>query len=74
MKKYAFIVENNEGTWDVWSFFGDIPIASRKERVENELEEFLSYEFFPRFGWGCGLTRLARAWELMMVEKEQEVY
>ena len=37
MKKYAFIVENNEGTWDVWSFFGDIPIASRKERVENAL-------------------------------------
>ena len=35
-----------------------------KERVERELEEFLSFNFFPRFGGGIGLTRLARAYEL----------
>jgi aspartyl/asparaginyl-tRNA synthetase len=35
-----------------------------KERVEKELEEFLSFTFFPRFGGGIGLTRLARAWLL----------
>lgn len=35
-----------------------------KERVEKELEDFLSFEFFPRFGGGIGLTRLARAWNL----------
>ena len=35
-----------------------------KERVEKELEDFLSFDFFPRFGGGIGLTRLARAWEL----------
>jgi hypothetical protein len=37
MNKYAFIVRNNEGTWDVWSFLNDIPIPSRKERVQNAL-------------------------------------
>ena len=40
-----------------------------EERVSKELEEFLSYEFFPRFGGGIGLTRLARAWELLQEEK-----
>lgn len=37
MNKYAFIVKNNEGTWDVWSFLSDIPVPSRKERVQNAL-------------------------------------
>lgn len=32
-----------------------------KERVEKELEEFLSLSFFPRFGGGIGLTRLIDA-------------
>jgi aspartyl/asparaginyl-tRNA synthetase len=35
-----------------------------KDRVEKELEEFLAFDFFPRFGAGIGLTRLARAWNL----------
>lgn len=39
-----------------------------KERVEKELEEFLSFEFFPRFGGGIGLTRLARAYILRQQE------
>jgi aspartyl/asparaginyl-tRNA synthetase len=29
-----------------------------KERVERELEEFLSFDFFPRYGGGIGVTRL----------------
>ena len=29
-----------------------------KERVENELDDFLSLNFFPRFGGGIGITRL----------------
>lgn len=37
MNKYAFIVKNSEGTWDVWSFLSDIPVPSRKERVQNAL-------------------------------------
>jgi aspartyl/asparaginyl-tRNA synthetase len=36
-----------------------------KERVEAELDEFLKFDFFPRFGGGIGLTRLARAWSLL---------
>lgn len=32
-----------------------------KERVEKELEEFLSLKFFPRFGGGIGVTRLIDA-------------
>ena len=31
------------------------------ERVEKELKEFLSYDFFPRFGGGIGITRLINA-------------
>jgi len=32
-----------------------------KERVEKELEDFLSLDFFPRYGAGIGMTRLMRA-------------
>jgi len=32
-----------------------------KERVESELETFLNFNFFKRFGGGIGLTRLIRA-------------
>jgi aspartyl/asparaginyl-tRNA synthetase len=36
-----------------------------KERVENELEEFLSHKFFVRSGAGMGVTRLIRAMKIM---------
>lgn len=35
-----------------------------KERVEQELNEFLAHKFFPRFGGGMGMTRLIRALKL----------
>jgi len=35
-----------------------------KERVEKELDKFLSYDFFPRCGGGIGVTRMIRALEL----------
>jgi len=35
-----------------------------KDRVEKELEEFLTFDFFPRFGGGIGMTRMIRALEL----------
>ena len=30
-------------------------------RVLNELEQYLSHDFFPRFGGGIGMTRMVRA-------------
>jgi len=35
-----------------------------KERVQSELDEFLSYNFMPRYGGGIGITRLIRAMKL----------
>jgi len=35
-----------------------------KKRVEEELEEFLAFDFFPRFGGGIGMTRILRALQL----------
>lgn len=35
-----------------------------KERVLGEMNEFLSKEFFPRFGGGIGMTRMIRAMKL----------
>ena len=40
-----------------------------KERVEAELEEFLSLDFFPRYGGGIGMTRMIRALKLLEEEK-----
>jgi aspartyl/asparaginyl-tRNA synthetase len=34
-----------------------------KKRVENELEDFLSHNFFPRYGGGIGVTRLISSME-----------
>lgn len=38
--------------------------AFGKERVMQELDEYLSLSFFPRFGAGIGVTRLVRAMQL----------
>jgi len=32
-----------------------------EERVEKELDEFLSFDFFPRSGGGIGMQRLMSA-------------
>ncbi len=32
-----------------------------KERVEKELDAFLSFDFFPRVGGGIGVTRIINA-------------
>lgn len=40
-----------------------------KERVEEELEKFLSLEFFPRCGGGIGITRMIRALKLAKILK-----
>ena len=42
---------------------------------EKELEEFLSLTFFERYGGGIGITRLARAYEMLLEEKKiKEMY
>ncbi|MEN6293178.1 MAG: amino acid--tRNA ligase-related protein [Methanobacterium sp.] len=43
-----------------------------EERVRKELDTFLALDFFPRYGAGIGLTRLARAMELLQKEREKE--
>jgi aspartyl/asparaginyl-tRNA synthetase len=43
-----------------------------EERVRKELDTFLEFDFFPRFGGGIGLTRMARAMELLQQEKQVE--
>ena len=35
-----------------------------EKRVMKELDEFLAHDFFPRFGGGIGMTRMARAMKL----------
>lgn len=67
MREMFYTIENGGYSSKLFELFG-------KERVEKELEEFLANDFFPRFGWGCGLTRLARACELMSSEKEEILY
>jgi aspartyl/asparaginyl-tRNA synthetase len=57
MREMFYTIENGGYCSKLFELFG-------KERVEKELEEFLSLDFFPRFGAGIGLTRLARAYEL----------
>jgi hypothetical protein len=57
MREMFYTIENGAYCSKLFELFG-------KERVEKELDEFLSLDFFPRFGAGIGLTRLARAYEL----------
>ena len=62
MKEMFYTIENGGYSAMLFELFG-------KERVEKELEEFLSLNFFERFGGGIGLTRMARAYELMKQEQ-----
>jgi aspartyl/asparaginyl-tRNA synthetase len=67
MKHNFYTIEDGKYCAKLFELFG-------KERVEKELEEFLSFEFFPRFGGGIGMTRLARAYQLMLKEKLESSY
>lgn len=58
MREMFYTIENGGYANKLFELFG-------KERVEKELEEFLSLDFFTRFGGGIGLTRLERAYKLM---------
>jgi aspartyl/asparaginyl-tRNA synthetase len=57
MRNNFYTIEDGNYCKKLFELFG-------RERVERELEEFFTHEFFPRFGGGIGMTRLARAYEL----------
>ena len=65
MRNMFYTIENGNYSRKLFELFG-------QERVESELEDFLSRSFFPRFGGGIGMTRLARAYELLKKEKRLE--
>jgi aspartyl/asparaginyl-tRNA synthetase len=58
MRKMFYEISDGEYAGKLFELFG-------KERVEKELEEFLSNKFFDRFGAGIGITRLMRAYQLL---------
>jgi aspartyl/asparaginyl-tRNA synthetase len=64
MRENFYSIENGKYSEKLFELFG-------KDRVEKELEEFLSHKFFPRFGGGIGLTRMARAYEMMKLEHNE---
>ncbi len=57
MREQFHTISDGEYAQTLYDTFG-------KERVEKELEDFLSFDFFPRFGGGIGMTRMMRALEL----------
>jgi aspartyl/asparaginyl-tRNA synthetase len=67
MREMFYTIENGGYANKLFELFG-------QERVEKELNDFLSFNFFPRFGGGVGMTRLARAYELMLEQKFAELY
>jgi aspartyl/asparaginyl-tRNA synthetase len=59
MRHNFYTIEGGKYAEKLFELFG-------KVRVEKELEQFFTHEFFPRFGGGIGMTRLARAYELLL--------
>ena len=57
MRKQFYTISNGHYANILFSSF-------TKERVENELEEFLKFNFFKRSGGGIGVTRMLRAMKL----------
>ena len=57
MREQFYTISNGEYAQTLFDTFG-------RGRVEKELEDFLSLDFFPRFGGGIGMTRMIRALHL----------
>ena len=57
MKKFFENISGGKYAEKLFELFG-------QERVMNELDTFLSHNFFERFGAGIGVTRMARALKL----------
>lgn len=58
MANNFYTIENGKYSEKLFELFG-------KNRVETELKQFLDHDFFPRYGAGIGITRLARAYNLL---------
>ncbi len=54
MRNQFYTISEGEYSKLLFDLFG-------RERVETELDKFLSYDFFPRFGGGIGITRMISA-------------
>lgn len=63
MRDYFFNISNGQYAQLLFSSFG-------KERVLDELEEYLSLPMIPRFGGGIGVTRMARALKCAGIGRE----
>ena len=57
MREQFHTISDGEYASLLYELFGE-------ERVEKELEEFLSFDFFPRYGGGIGMTRLIRSMKM----------
>ncbi|MBI2603172.1 MAG: transposase [Deltaproteobacteria bacterium] len=63
MRENFYTVSDGKYASLLFSAFG-------RERVEAELESYFALKFFPRFGAGIGVTRLARAMHLSKLLKD----
>jgi len=54
MRERFYSISDGQYAKNLFDHFG-------KDRVEKELEHFLAFDFFPRYGGGIGMTRLIRA-------------
>ncbi|MGC2310965.1 MAG: amino acid--tRNA ligase-related protein [Candidatus Babeliaceae bacterium] len=58
MRELFYTIKDGKYVQKLYEHFG-------KQRVDQELEEFLSFDFFPRCGGGIGITRMIRALRLL---------
>ena len=65
MKETFYTISNGEYAQLLFDLFG-------KTRVENELNEFLQFDFMPRVGGGIGVTRMISALEASFQEDYSE--
>ena len=65
MREEFHTISNGKYAQKLFDLFG-------KERVEKELEEFLSFNFFPRSGSGIGITRMIDA--VKQLEKNRDKF
>ena len=60
MREMFYTIEDGKYSEKLFELFS-------KERVEEELEEFLKHDFIPRVGCGIGFSRLLRAYKLLKI-------